>query len=200
MAVGCNDGTKHIYSLAEEKLVGTIDNTDKVPTTSVRWRPQVVSHAKVLVSVDSEGEVAFWHAPTWKKLFGFREPNNSILCMDYSPNGGQFATAGKDFSIRVYDEGTKSVEVTLAAAEWNNRGHSNRVFAVKFIDEHTLISGGWDSVLHIWDLRQAMSVRTIYGPHLSGDALDFQDGQVLTGSYSNKDQIQLWDFDSGKLI
>jgi COMPASS component SWD3 len=120
--------------------------------------------------------------------------------MDYSPNGNQFATAGKDFNIRIYDEGTKSVDVTLAAAEWNSRGHSNRVFAVKFIDENTLISGGWDSVIHIWDIRQAASVRSIYGPHLSGDALDFQNGQILTGSYSSKDQIQLWDFDSGKLI
>lgn len=120
--------------------------------------------------------------------------------MDFSPNGTQFATAGKDFNIRIYDEGTKSVEVTLAAAQWDSKGHSNRVFAVKFIDENTLVSGGWDSVVHVWDIREANSVRSFYGPHLSGDALDYQNGQILTGSHSNKDQLQLWDFQSGKLI
>jgi hypothetical protein len=72
VAIGCNDGTKHIYSLADEAIVGTIISEDKVPTTSVRWRPQIISHSKVLVSADSEGEIAFWHAPTWKRLFAFR--------------------------------------------------------------------------------------------------------------------------------
>lgn len=28
---------------------------------------------------------------------------------------------------------------------WNNMGHSNRIFSVKFTDENTIISGGWDS-------------------------------------------------------
>lgn len=38
-------------------------------------------------------------------------------------------------------------------ADWNNIGHDNRVFAVKFIDDNILISGGWDSVIHVWDIR-----------------------------------------------
>ena len=29
---------------------------------------------------------------------------------------------------------TKSIHVTFGAADWNIRGHSNRIFSVKYID------------------------------------------------------------------
>ena len=53
-------------------------------------------------------------------------------------------------------------------AGWNNVGHDNRVFAARFIDDHTLISGGWDSVVHIWDVRDKKSQHHFYGPNISG--------------------------------
>ena len=34
---------------------------------------------------------------------------------------------------------------------WNALGHSNRIFSLKYYDENTLISGGWDSnVLYLF--------------------------------------------------
>ena len=48
---------------------------------------------------------------------------------------------------------TKTITVTCKSAQWNNAGHDNRIFCVKYVDPNTLISGGWDSVVHIWDLR-----------------------------------------------
>ena len=88
----------------------------------------------------------------------------------------------------------------LKRASQKNPGPDNRIFAVKFVDQSTLISGGWDSNLHIWDLKQGKSVRCIYGPNLSGQSLDFQDGKILTGCYSAKNQIQVWDFNKGTRI
>eukprot|EP00825_Cyclidium_porcatum_P029303 TRINITY_DN3131_c0_g1_i2.p2 TRINITY_DN3131_c0_g1~~TRINITY_DN3131_c0_g1_i2.p2 ORF type:complete len:132 (-),score=26.17 TRINITY_DN3131_c0_g1_i2:89-484(-) len=38
------------------------------------------------------------------------------------------------------------------------------------------------------------------GPNLSGDAIDYKNNQVLTASYRNSEQIQLWDFKEKKLI
>jgi COMPASS component SWD3 len=53
-------------------------------------------------------------------------------------------------------------------------GHSNRVFSIKFNpdDENILLSGGWDNTVQIWDIRAGASVRSIFGPHICGDAMD----------------------------
>lgn len=53
-------------------------------------------------------------------------------------------------------------------AGWNNVGHDNRIFAVKYIDDNVIMSGGWDTVVHFWDLRQGKSVKHFYGAHISG--------------------------------
>ena len=63
---------------------------------------------------------------------------------------------------------TKSTVHEFKPAGWNNVGHDNRVFAVKFIDDHTMISGGWDSVVHIWDARNNKNQHHFYGPNISG--------------------------------
>lgn len=104
--------------------------------------------------------------------------------------------------IRIYDETTKVVNMTLEKAQWRRAGHSNRIFSLKFLDDQPdlLLSGGWDTNLHIWDLREGKSVACIYGPEISGDAIDYKEGMILTGSCRRKDQIELWDFGTRKLI
>lgn len=81
----------------------------------------------------------------------------------------------------------------LGNGEWNYSGHGNRIFSVKFFDDNTLISGGWDSVIHIWDLRKGKSADSFYGPHIAGDSIDLKDNNILTGCYATKNQIQVWD-------
>lgn len=87
---------------------------------------------------------------------------------------------------------TKSLTITCKGAGWNNIGHDNRVFSVKYIDDKTLISGGWDSVVHVWDIREGKSVRHFLGPHISGDSLDCKDGKILAGCYAPKNQIHVY--------
>ena len=61
------------------------------------------------------------------------DPNNNIMCLDYNSEGSMFVTGGKDFHVKVYDEDTKSVCVDFLPADWNQPGHSNRIFSVKFL-------------------------------------------------------------------
>ena len=77
----------------------------------------------------------------------------------YRPDGLEFATAGKDATVRVYDESTKTCTVALKGApgygSTKAAGHSNRIFSVKFhpTDEHLVLSGGWDNTIQVWDKR-----------------------------------------------
>jgi hypothetical protein len=34
----------------------------------------------------------------------------------------------------------------------------------------------------------------VFGPHVAGDSIDYQNGQILIGCYASKDQIQIWDY------
>ena len=53
----------------------------------------------------------------------------------------------------------------------------------------------------MWDLRVGHSVRSIYGPHICGDALDVNaQGHILTGSWRPEQALQLWDLGSGRLM
>lgn len=46
-----------------------------------------------------------------------------------------------------------------------------------------LLTGGWDNTVQFWDMRVGHSVRSIFGPHLSGDSLDVCGDEILTGSW-----------------
>ena len=90
----------------------------------------------------------------------------------------------------------------LAGGIWQYPGHSNRIFSIKFSpeDPNILLSGGWDNSVYFWDIRDGKSFGSIFGPAVSGDAIDIKGTQILTGSWRNKDQLELWDFGSRKRI
>ena len=46
-----------------------------------------------------------------------------------------------------------------------------------------LLTGGWDNTVQFWDMRVGHSVKSIFGPHLSGDSLDVCGDEILTGSW-----------------
>jgi len=80
--------------------------------------------------------------------------------------------------------------------------HSNRVFCVKYDqdDPNMIASGGWDCNVKIWDIRQGHPVRNIAGPYICGSSIDINNGYLVTGSYRDEKQIELWDYATGKSI
>lgn len=172
------------------------------PITTLRWRPRAYhsSSPNVLVSGNSEGVITHWHAKSGKYLTQIKEEDNQVLAMDYIYDGRTFATAGKDFKVRLYDESTKSLIHTFQSASWQSPGHGNRIFSLKFLspDLPILLSGGWDNNVLIWDIRSKNSIGSFFGPNISGDTIDYKDGEVLTGSHRNKDYLELWDLGSRK--
>eukprot|EP00397_Hematodinium_sp_SG-2012_P039480 GEMP01043108.1.p1 GENE.GEMP01043108.1~~GEMP01043108.1.p1 ORF type:complete len:340 (+),score=59.31 GEMP01043108.1:121-1140(+) len=179
----------------------------RFPTTQLRWRPDSAQSKtkNVLISVNAEtdGLVKHWHVKSGKCLHSIKETMNSIFCLDYFADGTTFCTAGRDRNLRVYDEATKKLKCQLSDGDLlTTVGHSNRVFALKCVDVNTIVSGGWDNTVQIWDLRKGYSIRSIFGVYICGDSVDVSsDGrQMLTGSWRVEDSLQLWDVSTGKLI
>ncbi len=58
-----------------------------------------------------------------------------------------------------------------------------------------VVSGGWDNTIQIYDTRYRGPVRTIYGPHICGDTMEFRNDGVslVTGSYRVEECIEVWD-------
>ena len=104
--------------------------------------------------------------------------------------------------MRIYDENNGKLITKLAGGFGQTPGHSNRIFAVKFhpVETNILVSGGWDNILYFWDTRTEKSFASIPGPNVSGDALDIKGKHILTGSWRNKDQLELWDLNMRKKL
>jgi len=130
------------------------------------------------------------------------EEDNQIYTISYRPTGDILATAGKDFAVRIYDEETKTLTRTFQKGILAHSGHSNRVYASRWKrdDPNILLTGGWDSTVMVWDLRSKRAVRSFFGPHIAGEALDTQNDSILTGSWRAEDPIETWDFGTGKRL
>ena len=202
-----------------------MDPKSTLPTTCVRFRPQKAASKtrNVLVSGGANGCLQHWHVTSQKCLHLIEEEDdeivltkdgnttttrhyrNQIFTMEYNNDGTRFATAGKDYKVRLYDEATKSPISSMSRGFGKmTPGHSNRVFSVKFhpTDENVLLSAGWDNTVQVWDVRVEGAVRSIYGPHICGDSMDIDcDGATIaTGSWRPDEQLQLWDYGTGSLI
>ena len=67
------------------------------PVTNLRWRPQPASSKtlSILVSVQADGFLQYWHVSSGKMLFQKQEdPLNSLRALDFSRSGKHLATAG----------------------------------------------------------------------------------------------------------
>ena len=220
LAAGCADGTVRVYSV-QGKLRWRFNPqvADALPVTCVRWRPATASAfsslQNVLMATSADGTVSHYHlssASTSKATSTLHSHlSNQLFTAAYNPTATTFATAGRDAAIRLYDEQTRQLMTTLAplsAASPSSSGHSNRVYAVRWhgVQEGVLMSAGWDNTLLVWDVRVGRTVRTMYGPHVCGDALDVDGGaggegrRVVVGSWRQSGGVEVWDWTQGKLM
>jgi COMPASS component SWD3 len=187
----------------------TAPESDRFPCTDFHFSPldQEKPDEYRLVTASATGDLNFWSVNT--KLLKYEwmekvtEPGNTVHSVHYSHTGNRFASAGMDKTVRMYD-----CEMNECINEWgpdnDTKGHhTNQIFCVRFhpTDDRCCVTGGWDSTVKVWDMRQPTPVRSIFGPHLSGRGLAMNSRhQILTASDAAEDSLQLWDFRNGKLI
>ena len=196
VASGLSNGFISIRSATTGRLSYSLQQSElQFPVTSVRFNPK---DPKVFIASSADGIIRGWTTKLSTFLWSIQEDDNQIYALDFQNTGSLFASAGKDCKVRIYDFETKKIVTELSRNEFDletTRGHCNRIYSLKFspTDTNTLISGGWDDTLQIWDLRASTAVRAIFGPHVCGDSLDIHGDQILAGSWRTVDQIQLFD-------
>ncbi|KAE8745022.1 hypothetical protein FOCC_FOCC008334 [Frankliniella occidentalis] len=136
------------------------------------------------------------------------------LGLAVAPDLGHFVSLGDDGSVFLYDASTWQLVAKMTHSGFSDTvdGHKSRVFSGVFHpnDPNGVVTGGWDDVLQFWDARVQNSVRHVGGPHIGGsESLDISPdgsefplprGKVMSCSWRNNDQLQIWDYGSAQLI
>jgi COMPASS component SWD3 len=76
----------------------------------------VLCAQNVLLAGYASGYARLWHVTSNRCMVSFKEESNQVLACDYRRDGRQFATAGKDYSIRLYDDEGKKLIKKLSGA------------------------------------------------------------------------------------
>ncbi|EGR27317.1 WD repeat protein [Ichthyophthirius multifiliis] len=208
VACACENGEIRIFNTKSGKLSYTFfSSRPNIPFSYVRWRPQGQSQKtrNVFVSLSSEGEIQHFHLASGK-LLSLKKVDSfdpQLYCMDYNINATNFAVCGSEPIIRVYDEETREQILKLGGDQMSTSGHSSRVFCIKYDKEdyNILYTGGWDFRVVIWDVREKKALQKgIYGPLICGDGIDLNGNYILTSSWTETNQLQIWDRRTYKLV
>ena len=116
LAAGCGDGAIRVFDANTGKLNYNLNiAANALPTTALAWRPTTEASRtrNVLIAANADGAVQHWHVTSGRCLHEINDPENSLFTVNYSSDGKKFATAGKDYAIRIYDEATKTLVSTM---------------------------------------------------------------------------------------
>jgi WD40 repeat protein len=123
---------------------------------------------KTLVSAGYDKAIRLWNVETGKAAGSLSNTDISdFYALAFSPDGKTLAAgASYPYVVRLWDMSNNKPIADL-------KGHRNSVYGVAFADAETLISGGQDGVIRVWDIAAEAEKDVIAGVH-AGTVRDFQ--------------------------
>lgn len=133
---------------ALERHLGTGDSlspiTDRV--NALTFSPDGNSLAVGSGAPSRDGDITLWNVSTGKlsKTLADRH-SDTVLSLDFSPDGKLIASGGADKQLRISDIGTGKLLKTF-------EGHTHHVLGVSWrADGRVLVSSGADNAVKVWD-------------------------------------------------
>jgi serine-threonine kinase receptor-associated protein len=156
------------------------------------WGAVLDSNAERAATASADYTAKLWNALTGDEVHTFDHPK-VVRAVDFAPSGERLVTACNDKTVRVFDL------QNYASAPQQLTGHTGEIKKVLWADKNgTVISGGDDKIIRVWDARTLKESHTIpVSGHITSLELS-RDGSVLTVAFAS--QIDFYQFPSMTLI
>ena len=154
LATGDATGQVNVWDVQRQQIV-TQFTGDATTVYTVKFSPD----GKVLAGAGYAGEIGLWKVENWERL-GTLSVSATVFTIDFSPDSTTLASTGYE-SVNLWAVSTGEKIASLT-------GHAGWVNAIAFSpDGETLISGGDDETLRLWEVTPYASttqeiVRMIY--------------------------------------
>lgn len=151
---------------------------------------EISGHSKIINSVDmkqtrpyslvtgsDDYTTVVLDGPPFKFKIAIGDHSRFVNCVRFSPDGSQFASAGADGQIFIYDGKTSKKICALGG----DKAHNGGVYAISWSSDSTcLLSASGDKTTKIWDVA-ANSVVTTF--NMGTDVMDQQLGCLWQGNH-----------------
>jgi WD40 repeat protein len=186
------DGSIHIIATMTGHVCYSIPFIDRDTVVAcTRFYPG--EDRRMILSVGTSGNIALFEYLVGSCLWRTHEVDTNTYACDFSCNGANFATGGKDGAVRIYD--TQTQQISRIYSDISEVHHSSRIYALVYDPDNAnlLVTAGWDTRVLLWDTRNDKFVHNFSGPNICGDAVDLRQNFLLTAAWRSESPFELWD-------
>lgn len=173
----CLDGKPMLRAGATGDWIGTFEGHK-----GAVWSARLNSTAHQAATGSADYTAKLWNALTGDEIASFAH-KRIVKTVAFSPDDSKILTGGQEKLLRLFDLAKPEADPLIL------EGHTETVKIAQWnapAGENILISGGSDSTLRIWDLREAKEVRSIpmqepiTSMELTANHLTVTHGRVVT--------------------
>ncbi|CAB4067435.1 TBC1 domain family member 30 [Lepeophtheirus salmonis] len=166
------------------------------------------SYSSIVSATYFSGFLRIWDYTNGSLLGQVQDENKEVeyLCLSLNPFIDVTAVGLCNGNIKLYDENTLQVTSVLRRSSFASAvdGHNDKVFCIQNhpLNPNEFISAGWDETLQYWDARIPKAVRSIFGPFVCGEGLEFDSSgkEVLIANWRSEQSLQTIDYSTGKIL
>lgn len=134
--------TIYHHDLMNEKVISKYPHSkSEISTGTVR------RDGRLIIAGYVDGKINVYEASKRLNLRSYYHHKLAVNSIHMAENNVNFITSSNDLSVKIFDLSATEPIYKL------NKCHTDYVRCAKFIDENLIITGGYDKVVKIWDIR-----------------------------------------------